>query len=1167
METDNLLKYLISQNTEQRIEQIENWQTLMQQSGYTSDYLTATAGTLRTKREIQHCKDVLSDISMKRWNTSLTQGRYSSDQLFFGLNECSGTNKALVDRMKINFNFHKLNFHGFAKYWILNGDFDKMCCYDSDRTKLFLTKKGNHITIDLNGITSSCNITNVFGHLTVDDKFEPNFDILIRIVQKDEYVVCQFINFTFNPKIKFFKQQPFTIEFIGNTLYFCVNSQLIFDVLDGYKGKDDLSLRDYYLCRIAYVNLLKLEHALEQKQKLDLGDENENLAKYVHQLALNALTGVSKLSEETIRTKTLSMELGYKKNIDIGIASQKILINQFTHDLFNNKFVTDFIGWNYTYGECDIEIAPIVCNLLTYLDNESSLLNSGPLSYTLLDEFGGHDRMFILQVKDESGNDYRMLCELQFSLKYKKFSYQGLKVFNADNLEYADCYLFGFGQNQVYGEKQTLNVNSIVSDKQGNLVYHVHALSSLVCRFKVISERIEYLGNALPTFNATLTFNKDLIKMSGNLRLVEDFDGSKKTKYLLSDEFTLENTILVSINFNICEGKQTNSAARYNGKTWPGLRSRDFKNDFYENDFEVVIHNLNYHSQFNEHSNRSDILYSACNCYHFVESDSCFTNRDESYLYWKVNSQTIPMEFDSRPYIKLYNRAFIQIPVLMKGGSNRIIGPKHKCLLNEDYYVNDYQYEITSDSPRVYLPYPNSSQIISIVDSAGKQLSNTLKIESFDVSKFNVLMLPDRFNNSLDVVGELITFKNELELMLRTNNVLYSMLHSLENRIINLERFCEHLNKTYEDKFNKASSIVQFLGDVFIFIGEMSLVQFPVLGIGLIFVGTLLDGMSRILKEDYFDGISEILISSLLLFLGERKMKYSFLEKLGFGKIKTESNLVLNEKVSSVGKRRSYSAYYASDDHKEFDSSLTLRDRLLRQIRSQNPVVFDFHHNSGVMIELKNKQKPSYQALNSSYTRIKRAIGSVGTNNGLERKLNDITSENHYLKSLLITTFDYFTYQVTNSIVIVFKVVFEVKIDGDDRSVEIINKDILYYRNDLEVAFSVFNSCRYDELTDKFPLKFKFEYSDFVNYMYVVCFLSKFGSKDNLLLESYDKFYDSLYLYSSNSDVFSSSINSNNMNRLIYKISHMSAFRTLEQDQDFLTILIRVKDNSSFLRL
>jgi hypothetical protein len=1161
MDIATCLKYLLSQNTQinNRIHKFESWQRQMESSGYTSEYLTQMSESLKTGRKILKIEKALKNISIKQWKGSLFYKDINPDHMFFGLSECSGVNKGIFDVKRFSTPTCSLNFEGFAKYWIISNNFDNLLCYDSHETKVFVTKSVNNLTVCVNGKEYKCNILDNFPILNNGKLDDVNYDALLRITQFMDEVVIELINFNFslsNNKLVMCLEE--IVAFKGNSLYFNVKSNLIFNTMDGYMRVHNYTQREYFCYAIAMINLQKIKNYIANKEIANINELQSTPIQHIHQLVLNSLTNISNLETETARVRCLSIELSYIKPISLSISSTKVRLNDYTHDLFNHEFKTQFVGWNYKYGECDRILEPIVFDVNVKLNNESSYLNSSKLSFFQINDFGNPDRLFVLNVKDDLGNEYKLVGEVMFELANYNFHYQGLKVVNPDCTRLEDCYLYGLGENTLWIPDTKFHVNSIVSNIYGSLSYTVIAECQLICKFKVLSERIEYLGSISPSFSVCLEHNNSKYDLKGVLHLSEEFDGIHTKKFLLSNSFVLENKCVALFQFKVADGKLSSSLATHNNKIWPGVRSRDFENDAYQHRYQHTIHYLNYSDEYKELNNHSSVLYDANLNYNFVEAEGCFSGSKQSDHYWNYPTYSFSMFYDERPYVKLFNKAMFNIPVNMSGGAHRVLGKHHVCLLNFDHYVSDY--DIVPKQPvNLFLPYPNWCDLLSLFDDEGLKISSDYKITSFTVTPFNAFMLPKDLNSTMDVVGKLITFNTELALIVQTNSHMSVMINDLDKRIKSLEKVCDHLNQQFNSKKNEASSMTQFLSDVCVFIGEMTIMQFPILGGGLILAGIMLEGVSKILKEDLFDGITEIMIGSLLLFLGKRKTKYALLEEMGCGRQRADSNVYLSEMSASIGRRRSYTSYHHYETIDHISPDLSIQQRIFNQIRAHNPSVFDLYHNSGIMLELQSKIKPNYSQLQSNYSRMKRSLGSVISDNGIANKFSDKNSNTLQLEAVIYKTFDYFPLLVEDDRTLIIKVSLKVRLTIETRIFVLEEYSIQIFDDSKSVSFVELNSESYIALSERYVNDFKFEFLTFTNYLLVTCLMSKFSSDDNRLTESYDKLYDSLYLYSGNSENYGHSFDANNSSSTIFKITHMSAFPDLNRDEQVMNIFRRIE--------
>ncbi|AAO73183.1 hypothetical protein MRCV_sS2gp1 [Mal de Rio Cuarto virus] len=1168
MDQEQLLKYLLSQTIEERTQKIEQWQKEMESAGYTIEYLTQAAASLRIKSSIEKTKQKLVNESAKLWQGSLITKTVTPSYLFLGLSECSGVIKTQLDLKNIDFNSLKLNFSGFAKYWILTLDFEDTVVYNHDNKKVLIGKSKNVLNIQIDDVKFQLQIKNNFPSL-VDDSpsYFPNncnFDRLLRIYQSNKHVILELCNFIVNDETGKIVMQPESVKFIGDTSYFGTSSNLIFNCTDGYLGIDNLDLRNYFCHAVAMINLEKLKSNFESLEMKKLSNSKETVSN-LHQLILNSMISISSLEKDVARVKMLKMNLSYTKSISLYIPSHKVFVNKYKHDLFEGELSTKYLGWNYIYGERDRTLIPIVCDIKSKLKLDSPHFNSSPTAFILSEDFGTPDNMFILNVIDNEGNVKKVICEAIFSLKYKSFNYIHTKAFDVGTYYQSDIYFFGHSEIELYDDDPQLRVLSLVSEKEGKLFHLIKGIATLVLSFKILSDNIEYLGNISPYYKAEFSYNGAPLKVEGKLSLSEDYDGTQVKKCLISDEYILNDDVKCLFSSHICDGMQSKSKSYYNGKQWPGVRSRIHDNDEYQNLIQAHRHNLSAHGPFRAYNNYSDILYSANNNYHYIEADGCFTER-KNHLYWTVPTSTYPMKYDNFPCVKLTNKSILNVPITMTQNYDNILGETHPCLLNEPYYVISYSIDQKAPYPELKLPLSRTMCLQSMETSDGQDVETEIRVNSFDIGDFHAYVLPDNLNMTMNVVGKLLDFKSELDLILQTNTVMADMMNNLEKRLSNLEKFCDYLSNSYSNKLDSSASLFHFLGDVLTFVGEIAVFQFPILGFCFILTGIMLDAVGKILQDDIFDGISEVAIGALLLCLGKRKPKYTYLEEMGFGRRRASSNSYISEHSSSIGRRRSYSSYHVYESLNDISPSLSLKDRLLNQIRAHNPSVFDLHHNSGVMLELKQKQKDNYSTLNHSYSRMKRAISNVLNDETINYKLSCDNPSSCEIVELVVKTFDYYPLLLSDNTFFLFKVTFTVSIVAKPSSVSVKEHNIEYFHSSDTKSLEKFTSAKYSNIVGLQSSFSGYSYDDICNYLYVISLLSKLSSLDNGIIENFDKIYDTMYITSHRDYVGNDLLNSRQIDFSIFKATRANSFRNFEPDESYFKMLSTVSKHPEILR-
>nr|WNT94479.1 P3 [Southern rice black-streaked dwarf virus] len=1168
MDPVQVIKYLLSQNYETKLQQLEQWQQQMQAAGFTTEYLQRSSNVLNIRRRIEESRRRLFEISAKLWQGSLFTKTISPNNLFLGFSECSGVNKSLFDSKNCDFGRFSLNFHCIPKYWILSGIFNDLVCYDHHNVKVTVSKSSNKISFRINDFIYIVPTISNFSFLSdnTDIKIDENcaFDVFVRIFQSLSDVVIDVCNFTFNDELLNVEWKNTIIRFVGDANYFSVSSNLIFNSIDDYLGRKCTSMRDYFCYAISMNNLEMINDSLNNWESKQLSHK-KNLVNSLHQMNLNSMIKISSLEKEVARVKTLKISLSYPRTICLHIPTHKLFINKYSHDLFSSVFKTQFVGWNFTYGERDRTVEPFICDVETKLKTNSSIVSTASTSHFQCNDFGSPDNMFLLNVLDKDGNVTKVICEAVFSLKYKEFKYLGVKSLDEKTGYQSQVYFFGLSEIRLYTENPKLQVLSLVSEHEGKLCHVFYATTSLILSFKILAENIEYLGVTSPQFTSEFSYNGKPLKLSGKLTLSEEFDGAQRKKCLTSEEFVLNEDVKCVFTSFICNGQRSTTKTFYNNKPWPGIRSRYHDNDSYSSAIQATCHTLILNSPFRAYNNYSDILYSANDNVHYVEADGCFTER-KNYLYWEVPISKFDMIYDDDPCIKLSNKSILTIPVTYRAFFEEVEGKFHPCLLSEVHSIYDYSVTQIGDAPELFLPFNKPVDIIYMEQSDGDEVSGELKIMSFDVKDFNAYVLPENLNTTMNIVGRLLDYESELELVYQTNNVLSDMMNNFEKRISDLEKFCAFLEKSYNKKSGDSSSLYHLLGDMFTFVGEICVLQFPILGFCFILTGIMVDAIGKITQEDIFDGISEIAFGGLLLCLGKRKPKFAYLQELGLDRRRASSNSYISDLASSIGRRRSYSSYHRYESINELSPSLSIKDRIFNQIRAHNPSVFDLHHNSGIILELKQKQKDNYSLLNSSYSRMKRSIGSTSHDDNLNYKLSCNNPESCELYELIVTTFDYYPILLNDNSFMIIKVQFKMRITSKPIMMKIEDIMFKYFHTSDSLGFNVFDESKYNDVKHLYDYFLRFSFDEIFNYLCVLSLLSKTSSFDNILVENFDKIYDTLYLTNHNSYMKNDAIHLRQVDSTIYKTVHGHSFSDQVPNESYFKMISTIVSHPEILR-
>ncbi|CAC84074.1 P4 protein [Rice black streaked dwarf virus] len=1168
MDPGQVLKYLLSQNYETKIQQLEQWQKQMEAAGYTSEYLNQSSDVLKVKSKIEESKRRLFFISANYWQGSLFTKTVAPNNLFLGFSECSGVNKTIFDAKNCDFGRFQFSFNCIPKYWILSGVFDELICYDKSKTKATISKLKNKISIRINDFMYIVPIINSFSFLSgnsdviIDENCE--FDILLRISQSFNEIMIDVYNFSFDDSNLNIEFRPTSIKFEGDANYFSVSSNLIFNSIDGYLNRDNLNMRKYFRYAISMNNLNMINDSLNKWESKQLA-KKKNLVSSLHRLVLNAMISISSLEKDVARVKSLKMELSYQRNISIHFPNHRIFLNKYPHDLFSPSLKTQFVGWNFTYGERDRFISPIVCDVETKLKTNSSIISNAFTSYFQCNSFGNPDNMFLLNVTDKNGNTKKVICEAIYSLKYKDFKYVDLKSINKKDNFQKQVYFFGLSEIELYDEHPKLQALSMVSENEGDLYHLFYSNCSPVLSFKIISESIEYLGVVSPKFTSEFEYNGKTLKLSGNLTLSEDFDGVQMKKCLTSEEFVLIEDVKCLFTSFICEGKRSSSKTKFNDKTWPGIRSRFYDNDAYLSAIQAHCHSLKLNTPFRSYVNYSDILYSANDNFHYVEANGCFTER-KNYLYWDVPISNFEMMFDESPCVKLSNQSILTFFVNYRHLYEVVEGKNHPCLLSCKHHVEDYSITQIDSPPILFLPFNRPVDIIYLEQSSGDEVLNEMKIISFEVKEFTAYVLPENLNTTMNIVGKLLNYESELELVYQTNNVISDMMNNFDKRLSDLEKFCDFLDKSYIKKAGSSTSLYHLLGDIFTFVGEICVLQFPILGFCFILTGIMVDALGKITQEDIFDGISEIAFGGLLLCLGKRKPKFTYLEELGFGRRRASSNSYISEMASSVGRRRSYSSYHHYESISDLSPSLSIRDRIMNQIRSHNPSVFDLHHNSGIILELKQKQKENYSLLNSSYSRMKRSISNVINDEVINYKLSCDNPSSCEVYELCIKTFDYYPILLDDNSFFIIKIQFKIKITSNPVKMKIEDIERSYFHTSDASRFRVFDAAKFDVTKHLNKSLLSFTFNEISNYLCVISLLSKTSSIDNMLIENHDKLYDTLYISNHKSYMSSDPIHLRQVDFTIFKTMHTYSFSDHAPDDSYFKMISSIVKHPEILR-
>nr|WLY62801.1 P3 [Oat sterile dwarf virus] len=1147
------LQYFMSSeqsNTHDNNNKINEWYNQMIQAGYDTKTLTSISELLSFDSKVKQYSEYFSSLKHSTLQLLLTNSALSINQVIPDLYECSSVNKKLFDIKQIQIQNYDLNFSHFSKYVILTGK-QNCICYDDGKFQIMLTKAYNKVTL-MNTDNQQAKVIDIVHPLPeLINDYEIEFDVLLHISEIQGNLIFRLINaYMANDSEVVYQIETFKSPWNGSVHYFSMPLQHIYYTKDSGSANIE-PLSRFILTRAVLIlnfNLIKREHIKFQTSSgLNLNSVDKNYLSKMHQLAMVALSNTKYLLTHTSLPKLKKIELHNTVDLGIGLPELNVKHNLIEGKMFDFEFTTDYLLYNIGNTFPNLIITPYVIPSVVTQVKSDLFLTPLPDSTLFLPSYNYQSHSFVIECITDKNTKNNLLCELVIEAVFKtKTATQFAIKTHHSGLKKPYLYGVSYMRNIESGDNLQTWLKSVVGEYSGTLGQFVDFKIDVVARFKIYTPDILYSRDQKIEGSVGYLLNNNSFHQDLEFTLCEDQTDGIKRNVLLSQQFTLVNDAIIEAFFPVSESRMSDTKAIFNSHFWPGPRAVAPCDDYYHakpQTHHVIKPGFVKHEypDYMNSTNEYDILYEMANNYHYLEAPGNFSDKKLSDWYFQMPILRHP----DLPSLSLNNTSLDANDVVMTYEYEEYIGTNHPCLIPHFAHTTKGKAVGLERKPTLYAPLIPTPEILDVLN-----LPDKISVTHLYLKEFTSFCLPEGFNNTLHLSGGLLQFENELGLTIKSNVMLYGQITQLEIRLKNLFDMFNSYFEKLDKKHSITVDIIEFIGEAFIFGGELALVEMPMLGIGLIVLGIIFEGTSKILKDDFFSGVGEIIVGLVMLYLGKRKFRHKFIEEFHLNRRPVAPNLYVSTMSNYMGRRRSSSSYHTYESIDDIYDTISLGDRRKSASTSFSGLIFQNMLTSTVDIKINSLKSIKNENLTNRSDQV------------LSRMREETDKNKQEIKTVLITFHDYIPFQYQTrlgSFEYIIKLGFTILID---------RKRVKVKASDFSMSYlNLSNGTVFQPADDVFITRFISDLNltqfhgvnDFKNYYYTCSLLSHTSATTNMLIESNEKLIDRLFTLSTNNSDYLDKVDTKNIYGDIFNLMKHQSVGFDSSNKNITTILSRAE--------